>query len=348
MFKRTFLRLLVLSLAAVGSALLPAAQPAQADNMLDRSVVLSNNLPSGVTSDFFRFTLPSTANIGSITFEYCADSPLIYDPCDAPAGLDVNSAVLTSQTGNTGFSIDAADTTANVIVLSRANSPGAAVPSSYLFNNITNPSTSGQTVFVRMWTHASSDGSGPKLDGGASGFVVQSPFTIGAYIPPFLKFCVGVTVTPDCSSETGDSIDLGTMTSNRASSGQSQFATATNDPSGYVIYALGPTMTSGNNIIPALSSPTASLPGNAQFGFNLRANLSPTVGQDPVGLGTGLPTANYNIPNRYSYNEGDSITTSSLPSNYNRMTVSYVVNVPSVQPPGIYATTITYLATVQF
>jgi hypothetical protein len=30
------------------------------------------------------------------------------------------------------------------------------------------------------------------------------------------------------------------------------------------------------------------------------------------------------------------------------MTVSYLVNVPSNQPPGVYATTITYVATVQF
>ena len=30
------------------------------------------------------------------------------------------------------------------------------------------------------------------------------------------------------------------------------------------------------------------------------------------------------------------------------MTVSYVVNVAAAQPPGVYSTTLTYLATVQF
>jgi hypothetical protein len=123
---------------------------------------------------------------------------------------------------------------------------------------------------------------------------------------------------------------------------------ATNDITGYVVFVLGPTLTSGSNIIPALPSPAASFPGTGQFGINLRANLIPPVGQDPVGIGTGVPAANYNIPNRFTYNDGDSITTSTLPSDYNRMTVSYLVNVPKKQPAGIYSSTFTYVATVEF
>jgi hypothetical protein len=107
-------------------------------------------------------------------------------------------------------------------------------------------------------------------------------------------------------------------------------------------------MTSGNNIIQNLTLPTASFPGTPQFGMNLRANLLPAIGQDPVGLGTGVPAPDYNIPNRFIYNSGDMIASSPLTTNYNRMTVSYLVNITADQPPGVYATTITYLATVQF
>jgi hypothetical protein len=141
---------------------------------------------------------------------------------------------------------------------------------------------------------------------------------------------------------------MGILSSNSANKGQSQYAVATNDPTGYNVFATGTTMTSGNNLIPSLTLPTASLPGTGQFGINLRANLIPVVGQDPVGFGTGLPSANYNIPNRYLFNDGDNISSSSLPSDYNRMTVSYLVNVPKAQPPGIYSTTLTYVATVHF
>lgn len=337
---------MLLVLPVVILSFLPGA--AQAGISTNRSVTPSSGVPSATADYLFKFTLPSTNTVGSIVFEYCADSPLIFDPCTPPAGLDVTAATLASQSGNTGFSIDSADSTANVIVLSRPPAAGNLTPNTYKFTGITNPSTPGQSVFVRMWTHAAADGSGPKQDGGASAFAVQSVFNVGAFVPPFVQICVGISVAPDCTSASGDSIDLGTLSASRASAGQSQFATATNDPNGYVVFSLGQTMTSGNNIIPSLSLPAASFPGTGQFGINLRANLIPTVGQDPVGLGTGLPAANYSIPNRFLFNDGDSITSSSLPSDYNRMTVSYVVNIPSNQAPGIYATTITYLATVQF
>ncbi|MBX4201628.1 hypothetical protein KW803_01900 [Candidatus Saccharibacteria bacterium] len=321
----------------------------QADIITQRSITLSSASPLDVASHTFKFTVPSTTNLGSIVLEYCTISPLSTYPCVAPAGLDANSAVLSSQSGgNTGFSIDNADTTSNKLVIARTASAGVVASNTYTFNNITNPSTPGQTVFVRISTHSSTDGSGTANDDGAVAFAVQSIFNIGAYVPPFLKMCVGISVAPDCTTQTGDFIDLGILTPVAVRSGVSQFSTATNDPSGYVIYALGTTLTSGNNTINSLAGPTPSAPGNSQFGINLRANLAPASGQDPVGVGTGLPTPNYNIPNRYTFNSGDSITSSNIPSNYNRMTVTYIANIVPKQPPGIYATTVTYVATVQF
>jgi hypothetical protein len=222
------------------------------------------------------------------------------------------------------------------------------VTSQYVFDNIVNPSTAGQTVYVKISTHDTPDASDPRQDSGAVAFAVQSIFNVDAFVPPFLQICVGVTVAPNCSSIVGDSIDLGILSNTIANKGQSQYAVATNDPNGYVVFALGTTMTAGSNVIPALGAPTASFPGTGQFGMNLRANLAPTVGQDPVGIGSGAPASNYNIPNRFIFNDGDSISSSALPSDYNRMTVSYLVNVPKSQPPGIYSTTITYVATVQF
>jgi len=314
----------------------------------DRSVVIGTGIVSAVTTQDIRFTLPSSANVGSLVFQYCSNLPWIGYICTAPTGLDVSGAAIASQLGNTGFSIDSADSTANRLVLSRAPVPVSNFPNEFILSNTTNPSTPGSTVYIRISSQASVDGSGPTIDTGAVAFAVQSTFNVNAFVPPFLKLCVGVSVAPDCSAMIGDSIDLGVLSSSTANKGQSQYATATNDPSGYVIYAMGTTMTSGNNTIPALSSPVASFPGTGQFGINLRANLNPAVGQDPVGVGTGTPTPDYDIPNRFVFNNGDSITTANLPSDYNRMTVSYLVNVPKNQSPGIYSTTITYVATVQF
>jgi hypothetical protein len=347
MSKRAFGQLLLCLVLCLSISAMPFGR-VNAATIEDRSVVVGSGQVSANTTEDIRFTLPSSDNVGSLVFQYCSNTPLFNFPCAPPAGLDITGATINSQSGNTGFSIDSADTTANHLVLSRLPSAIVTTPNEYILANTINPSTAGSTVYIRISSQASQDGSGPAIDTGAVAFAVQSIFNVYAFVPPFLKLCVGITVAPDCSAMFGDSIDLGTLSSSIANTGQSQYATATNDPNGYVVFALGTTMTSGNNTIPALSLPAASFPGTGQFGINLRANLIPAVGQDPVGLGTGIPAASYNIPNRFLFNNGDSISSSSLPSNYNRMTVSYIVNVPKSQPAGIYSTNITYVATVEF
>src|SRR6186997_857199 len=102
-----------------------------AETIQNRSIHVNSAIASEVTSHTFQLTLPTTTNIGSIVFEYCSNSPLIYLTCSAPAGFDASSSVLATQSGNTGFSIDNTNTTTNKIVLTRPVSPGLTVPSTY-------------------------------------------------------------------------------------------------------------------------------------------------------------------------------------------------------------------------
>ena len=341
-------RIFVYLAIAIGLLSLLVTRPTSAAIMFNRSVLISSPVPSAVTTEAFQFDIPTTSVVGSIVFQYCSNSSSFFDVCNAPAGLDVSAASLDSQFGNLGFTVDNAHTTANQIVLTRAPIPGVIAHSGYDFSNITNPSSASPSTYVKISTHASTDGSGQYIDTGAVAFAILDIFNVNAFVPPFLQLCVAITVAPDCSTMSGDSIDLGILSSQHANTGQSQFATATNDLTGYALFAQGNTMTSGNNTIQSLNLPAASFPGTQQFGINLRANLLPPVGQDPVGLGTGTPTADYNIPNRFTFNSGDMIASSPLTTNYNRMTVSYLVNVPANQTPGVYATTVTYIATAQF
>ncbi len=313
-----------------------------------RNISVGSGAPGANTTHVFNFTYSSVAAVGSITFLYCENTPVFDQPCDPPTGLDLSGAVLSSQSGNTGFSIDTINSTPNMIVLTRPSAIAATVPSSYVFDNVVNPTNAPHSEFIQISTHSSIDGSGARIDEGAVAYAINPLLDISAYIPPFLNFCVGVTVALDCTSTLGDSIDLGIISKTTANAATSQFSAATNDASGYVVYALGNTMTSGNNIIPELSIPQPSLVGSSQFGFNLRANSSPPIGQEPFGVGTGLPMINYNFPNFYTYNNGDSIASSSLSSDYTRMTVSYLINAAGPQPAGVYSTTITYLATASF
>lgn len=314
----------------------------------DRSVTISTAVPSAVASHAFQMTFGSTAAVGSIVFEYCANSPLFDVGCVPPAGLSLSGASLSQQTGNTGFIIDNLDSTATRMVISRVPVAAAAVPSSYTFANVTNPSADDQTTYVRISTYGSSDGSGSLIDNGSVAFSTSTNFAVGAFVPPFLGLCVGVTVAGDCSQTNGDSLDLGILSTQAARSGTSQFAASTNDPTGCAVYVLGTTLTSGNNILPAAAVPSPSSPGTGQFGLNLRRNTNPPVGADPTGAGTITPTAGYNSPNLFTFVPGAQIGNSPVSTDYSLMTVSYIANTAAGQPPGVYSTTLTYLASAQF
>jgi hypothetical protein len=320
----------------------------QALHIQNHSVRVSTALVNATASHNFQFDYPSTSVVGSIVFQYCDNGALVSLPCNAPSGLDVSSANLVSQTGNTGFSIDAGSSTTSKIVLTRAAAPGVAVTSTYNFDNIVNPSTANATTYVRISTYTSTDGTGPYNDDGGVAFATVNPFEVGAFVPPFLQLCVGITVSNDCSSISGDSVDLGILSSHATRPATSQFSAGTNSITGYNIFSLGTTMTSGNNIIPAINPAAASQVGTSQFGLNLKANTNPAVGQEPQGAGTAVPQPGYNIPNLFKFQNGDNIAASNLPTDYSKMTVSYVVNVSSGQPFGVYSTTITYLGVAQF
>jgi hypothetical protein len=97
-----------------------------------------------------------------------------------------------------------------------------------------------------------------------------------------------------------------------------------------------------------MGSPAISVPGTSQFGINLVANTNPSVGNNVTGYGPGLVTASYNAPNYFVFNNGDIIAESPAVSNYNKYTISYLVNIDPKQPEGVYATTVNLIATGNF
>ena len=339
---------LVLLVGAVPVLFLFSVTSGYAADLNNRKVVIGTSKPSAVTTHSFSFDLGSSSVLGSIVFEYCSNSPLDSDPCAIPAGLNVSGATNPpTQTGATGFIISPSSTN-NKLILSRIPLFITARPVSYSFDTITNPSTPAQAVYVRINTYATNDGSGAPTDHGGVVFSTSGNVGVFSFVPPILVSCTGVVVAPRCTSITGDFVDLGELSSSSSRTATTQFAAATNDPAGYVTILSGSTMTSGNNIIPALTTPQPSNIGNGQFGINLRANNSPSAGQEPSGTGTGIPAANYNIPNRFTFNDGDTFITSNVPTDINIFTLTYLVNVQKSQPAGQYNTTRTLTTVVQF
>jgi hypothetical protein len=338
--------LLAIILLLIGSGGGPFGQRAYAQQLQGRSLNVQDVTAGATTRHTFRFSYATTSiPVGSLMFEYCT-SPLLDLPCNAPSGINASNTVLAQQLGEGGYFILTRQT--NRIILTRAPSlPPAVNPSQYAFDTIVNPTGAPGPFYVRITTYLSTDGSGAYTDFGAVVSATTQGLLINSEVPPYLKFCVGVTITGDCGTADGNLVDMGDLTPSKVVSGTSQMLAATNAEFGMVIAMYGTTMTSGNNIITALATPTVSAPGNAQFGLNLRDNSNPNTGINPSG-GSATPASRYNVPDRYSFASGDTIVQSNAPSDTSKLTATYITNVPPGQQPGVYTATLTYICTATF
>lgn len=313
----------------------------------DRSIKMSSSVAGAVATYEISFDIATPGPLGSISIQFCSNSPIFPDPCTAPAGMTLAGAVLTGQTGQTGFSLSPS-ANPNTLLLSRPAAPSTVGPVSYTFTGAINPDSNG-SYYVRMQTYATSDASGPAGDYGAIAFAVNNDLSISAEVPPYLIFCAALTIPVlDCESAEGNYINFGELSSTRPSFGTSQILSASNAKDGYNVTLDGTTMTSGNNEITALVAADASRPGTPQFGMNLRANASPSGGSEPDGPGTGAPIAGYNNANFFKFVAGDIIVSTDKPDEMRRYTASYLVNVPRTQAAGVYVSTVTYIGLGNF
>jgi hypothetical protein len=324
--------------------------PVQADGLDDRSLQLLDDAPSATTTYTFSFMISNSSTVGSFSILFCSNTPLLDDSCTVPVGLDVTNAVLSSQTGLTDFTASAPAT--NELILSRIPSLiTPPVPVTLTFDNVVNPSSIGYngSYYARLAAYSSIDATGTPVDYGGVAFAIANNLQINSIVPPYLTFCSGLVIsTFDCSTASGDYINFGNLSTAHSSQAASQLLVATNAPNGYVIQVYGTTMTSGNNVIPAITSDSISRPGTSQFGINLRANAVPAIGADPTGPGSGEPTVNYNNPDHYKLVSNDTIASSLNADDYRKYTASYIVNTSSAQPPGVYASTLTYVCAGSF
>lgn len=290
----------------------------------------------------------SSNPVGSLDFEVC-ESPIFYDPCVVPAGFDFSAADLSSQLGETGYSITRQ--TGNQITLSRsAASPAPGQKASYTFSDVRNPSSPGKAFSIRLRSYASQDASGSHIDFGSVRGQITAPITIETQVPPMLIFCMAQQVEEDCSAT--DNIyyrDLGQMSPTSTLTAQSQMAVGTNASQGFVITASGSPPSAGTNQIAPIKTPTVSRPGTNQFGINLVANNQPRIGADPEGPFTNaVPTDSYSQANYYIYNSGDVVAHSPNVSLMRKFTVSYIINSSPDLRAGVYSTTITFIASGRF
>lgn len=328
----------MLLLAGLSVSLVSAAQ------LTSRSLTIGSSAASASTTHKFDFTIPASTSVGSIKFQYCTTAS---GTCTMPTGLVTTSATLSAQSGATGFTLNNSTNGSPYITRTASSSSGAV---SYTLSSVTNPSATNTTFYVRITTYASTDTTGGTTDAGTVASSTANQIAVSASVDETLVFCTGTSgiTSSSCSGATGNSVNLGSLTTSSTGSGTSQIGVSTNGGLGYAITVNGATLTSGSNTIPALATQTASSQGTAQFGLNLRDNATPDVGADPAGAGTATPTANYNTADQYRFVTGDQIASKASADNFRFFTVSYIANVAGNTPAGTYTTNMTYVATATF
>ena len=142
---------------------------------------------------------------------------------------------------------------------------------------------------------------------------------------------------------------MGDLSSTSTLTAQSQMAVGTNASGGFAITANGDPPSAGTASINEMDVPEVSRPGTNQFGINLVANTSPTVGENPQGPFTNaVPSADYGMADRYKYKSGDLVAYSPNVSLMRKFTVSYIINASPSLKPGVYSTTLTFVASGRF
>lgn len=324
--------------------------PASAATRLqERGLYMRDNTPGAVTDYTVSFKYATPESVGSIDMLFCID-PIPYMPCEVPPGLDISQATLSDQTGSGGYSISTK--TSNRIVLSRTPGiPVTGVMSTYTLSGIKNPTDEDRAFSIRLKTLASTDGSGDQIDFGSVRGQAQPGVVLETQVPPMLIFCVAEEVDDNCR-QTNDNYytDMGQLSKDSTLMAQSEMMAATNATNGFVITAVGTPLAAGTSVIDGLPSPTESIQGVDQFGINLVENNAPAIGgNSSTGLWmNGAPTADYAMPNKYKYVSGDVVATSPSVNMFQKFTVSYVVNSSAQLKPGVYTTTITYIASGRF
>ncbi len=237
---------------------------------------------------------------------------------------------------------------------------------------ITNPTTDNSTFFVRMTTYATNAFT-TAVDQGSVANSTAQQIDITAKVQETLNFSVGSTVTPPGSSCTafsdsgalalGDPTE-GTLSFQQAYDAHSYFRISTNANGGSVVYYSGDTLKSGSNSIsaagttqPTPNTAVASAVGSSQFG--LAVDSSDTQTGNGHSFTSLAATAPYTAGNGTITNGGTALfafapssvaTPVAIASASGTITcdtgsVRYLGNISTTTPPGIYTTTITYLAT---
>lgn len=147
-------------------------------------------------------------------------------------------------------------------------------------------------------------------------------------------------------------LSLGELSTTAVRAGSHTMTVLTNADNGFTVTVSGSTLQrgSGADSITAIGATAASsVIGSRQFGLNLVANTTPSIGAAASGTSpTGAAAGQYAVANQFAFQSGDTVANASGPINSTVFTVSYIANISSAVTAGSYSTTLTYTATANY
>ena len=327
-----------------------------AASLTSRKLALSTSAGNTAATWTFTFNGAAATVLKGVAFQICDAAS---GACNTPGSWSNSGATFSTLTYNgsnqTGWTLDNATAGGAQFLGIKNNtaSNSSANPVVVTFNTVTNPNTTNATFYVRINTFSGNDFT-TAVDNGVVAASTSQQINLTASVDESLTFCTGTSgiTTTSCSGATGSSVAFGTLSASTVRSGTSQIGVGTNAGVGYTVTVNGTSLTcsacSGSPTIAPIASVAASTTGTEQFGLNLRANSTPSVGTDPGGSGTASPAAGYNTVNSYQFNTGDTVASKNSSDVFRLFTASYITNITTATAAGSYTSALTYIATATF
>ncbi len=186
---------------------------AQAAQITGRKVTLSNSAgtASGVQYDLVTAAVPTTGTaIKSVSLTACTTAS---GACSTPSGFVNSSSTLVSQPSGVGAGSGWTVNTATAGSLRIVNAANATTPSGAVaisWGNVTNPTATNTTYYLRMTTYSDSAWTTP-LDTGTIAVSTATQIAVSATVDESLTFCTGTSgiTNSSCAGATGSAVTLG-------------------------------------------------------------------------------------------------------------------------------------------
>ncbi|HLZ14830.1 MAG TPA: hypothetical protein VKQ34_02450 [Candidatus Saccharimonadales bacterium] len=204
-------------------------------------------------------------------------------------------------------------------------------------------------------SYCAKESAGEVAAGNTAGTAFQAQAGFNTNRDPYLAFSVA-----------GGSTDLGTLSTAGTAITTATFAVKTYLASGYVVQlASDPPTNNGSNAhtLTGLTSPTAASVGSEQFGVNLvqnKINCTDGIHHAPANFGNdavqvpdntfsfGTVASGYNTCGLFKYVKNDVIASSTKSSGETDYTISFIYDISTTTPDGLYTYNGTLVATSTF